>query len=208
MDDYFTLLDYRRGVADLYAWLRASGLPPAERLAEFRRRRDELIGSHPQSALDAEQRAIFPGLRYFGYNPALRFECELDRAVQPEAFELPLQDDGTFRMQRFGRVHFEVAGQAASLAVYWVLGYGGGLFLPFRDDTNQSGETYGGGRYLLDSIKSADLGQAGDRLVLDFNYAYNPSCAYHYRWHCPLAPPENWLAVRIEAGEMTYPDPR
>ena len=90
--------------------------------------------------------------------------------------------------------------------MFWVLGYGGGVFLPFKDATNGP-ETYGGGRYLLDTIKHADLGSEDERLVLDFNYAYNPSCAYNPRWHCPLSPPENTLPVEIRAGEKSYPGP-
>ncbi|MDX1605233.1 MAG: DUF1684 domain-containing protein [Candidatus Competibacterales bacterium] len=74
------------------------------------------------------------------------------------------------------------------------------LFLPFLDATSGQG-SYGGGRYLYDSIKGADLGAGADTLVLDFNYAYNPSCAYDPRWVCPLAPPENRLPFAVEAGE-------
>ena len=78
-----------------------------------------------------------------------------------------------------------------------------GVFLPFADATRGS-ETYGGGRYLLDTVKGADLGEADGRLVLDFNFAYNPSCSYDPQWDCPLAPPPNWLRVPVEAGER-YP---
>jgi uncharacterized protein (DUF1684 family) len=85
--------------------------------------------------------------------------------------------------------------------LFWVLGYGGGVFLPFRDLTSGY-ETYGGGRYPLDTIKHADLGQEGAQLVIDFNYAYTRSCAYNGRWDCPLAPAENWLPVAIRAGEQ------
>jgi hypothetical protein len=84
--------------------------------------------------------------------------------------------------------------------VYWIAVYGGGVFIPFRDATSGH-ESYGAGRYLLDTIKGADLGGRGERLMLDFNYAYNPSCAYDPRWSCPLAPPANWLPVPIRAGE-------
>jgi uncharacterized protein (DUF1684 family) len=92
-----------------------------------------------------------------------------------------------------------------SLAVYWLEGYGGGLFLPFRDAL-AGRETYGGGRYLLDTVKGADLGTGDDgRLVLDFNYAYNPSCAYDPRWSCPLAPSENRMRIAVEAGERMAP---
>jgi len=75
-----------------------------------------------------------------------------------------------------------------------------GLFLPFGDTTNGT-TTYGGGRYLLDTAKGADLGGDDGGLVLDFNFAYNPSCAYDPRWVCPLAPPGNRLPVGVEAGE-------
>ena len=87
-----------------------------------------------------------------------------------------------------------------SLALYWLDGYGGGVFLPFADAT-RGDATYGGGRYLLDTVKGADLGEADGRLVLDFNFAYNPSCSYDPRWVCPLSPPENRLDVAVRAGE-------
>lgn len=74
------------------------------------------------------------------------------------------------------------------------------MFLPFRDETNGS-ETYGGGRYLLDTVKGADLGHRADKVVLDFNFSYHPSCVHDHRWSCPLAPPDNHLAIGIEAGE-------
>jgi uncharacterized protein (DUF1684 family) len=84
--------------------------------------------------------------------------------------------------------------------VYWIDVYGGGVFLPFRDATAGT-ETYGAGRYLLDTVKGADLGGSDSRLILDFNYAYHPSWAYDARWSCPLAPPENRLDVAVRAGE-------
>jgi uncharacterized protein (DUF1684 family) len=198
------LLDYRRSVAELYGRLRRSELSQSERCEVFRRERDLLFSSHPQSPLSEEQRAMFSGLGYYPHNPAWRYLLPVDKAIEPTITEMELQDDGLVRMQRFGKIHFEVEGQPVSLSLYWILGYGGGLFLPFRDLTNQYA-TYGGGRYLLDTIKHADLGQVGSRLVVDFNYAYNPSCAYNPRWHCPLAPQENWLPVAIHAGEQSYP---
>jgi uncharacterized protein (DUF1684 family) len=99
-----------------------------------------------------------------------------------------------------GTVRFRVRDAEAALAVYWFDGYGGGLWLPFTDGT--SGDTtYGGGRYLYDTIKGADLGAAAERFMLDFNFAYNPSCAYDERWSCPLAPSENRLPFAVTAGE-------
>jgi uncharacterized protein len=81
-------------------------------------------------------------------------------------------------------------------------GYAGGLFIPFRDATN-GGQTYGAGRYLVDAAKSADLGgdPARNSLIIDFNFAFQPSCAFDPRWACPLAPPENRLDLPVRAGE-------
>ncbi len=97
-------------------------------------------------------------------------------------------------------VRFALAGREHTLSAFWLDQYGGGLFLPFRDATAGT-STYGGGRYLLDTAKSADLGTEEGRLVLDFNFATHPSCVHDPRWSCPLAPPGERLDVAIEAGE-------
>lgn len=204
LSSFEQLLDYRRSVAEIYAYLRRPDVSNEEKCREFRRRREFLFATHPQSALSEEQKLNFPGLRYYPYDPAWRLVLPIDTNVEQSTIEVELQGDGLVRMQRFGRIHFEAAGQKVSLSLFWVLGYGGGIFLPFRDLTNEH-TTYGGGRYLLDTIKHADLGQADSGLVIDFNYAYNPSCAYNPHWHCPLAPRENWLPVAIPAGEQRYP---
>jgi uncharacterized protein len=101
---------------------------------------------------------------------------------------------------RIGQASFTLDGVDCRLGVYWFDDYAGGIFIPFRDATNGD-ETYGGGRYLWDSAKGADLGLEDSRLVLDFNYAYHPSCVYDARWSCPLAPVENRLDVPVRAGE-------
>jgi len=105
-------------------------------------------------------------------------------------------------------VDFRVEDEPVTLSIYWLDIYGGGLFLPFRDATSPH-ESYGSGRYLFDTIKGSDFlsvvnADGRTQIVLDFNYAYNPSCAYNVRWVCPLAPPENRLRVAIRAGEMKY----
>jgi len=203
MTSFEQLADYRRQVAEMYAAVRAGGSTAVETSHRFRATRDALFRNHPQSALSPEAREKFSGLRYFDYDPAYRFVLPIDTNVEPQTLEVELEADGLVRLRRFGRVHFALNGQTVSLSLYWIMGYGGGIFLPFRDATNIH-ETYGGGRYLLDTIKGADMGQADGQIVVDFNYAYNPSCAYDERWVCPLAPVENRLAVRIEAGEKTY----
>ena len=164
--------------------------------------RDELFRGHSQSPLSPESRARFGGLAYFEYDPALRVVADVEPA-DGELRRVGASGGETVLFRRFGTARFDLEGGPRALAAYWLEAYGGGLFLPFADLTSGV-ETYGGGRYLLDTVKGADLGEEGGRLVLDFNFAYNPSCAYDPRWVCPLTPPENRLAVAVRGGE-TYP---
>ena len=105
---------------------------------------------------------------------------------------------------RFARALGQAGGSELALDLYWLDAYGGGLFVPFADATS-GGESYGAGRYLLDTIKGADLGMQVGLLVLDLNFAYQPSCSYDARWTCPLAPPANRLAMPVRAGERVSP---
>ena len=194
------LLDYRRRVFEIYRVVREKGDDPAT-WTWWRGQRDDLFRSHSQSALEADQKATFTGLRYYDYDPAFRVVATINTDIEPEVFMVELDEDGTFRYRRFAQVSFELPTGAGSLSLFWIMGYGGGLFLPFGDGTNRE-TTYGAGRYLYDTIKGADLGARGGEIVLDFNYAYNPSCVYNYRWVCPLAPPDNKLPFPITAGEM------
>jgi uncharacterized protein len=196
------LLDYRRQVAEAYAVLRQRSGDQKDH-ENWRTVRDGLMGDHPQSALDEKQKSRFGSLHYYDYDPAYRVLAEIDTDVNTQEFTAILGEDGALNYQRMGKVTFTVPGGTGTLSVFWIMGYGGGLFLPFRDGTN-SKTTYGGGRYLYDTIKGADLGSLGGRLILDFNYAYNPSCAYNPRWVCPLSPPENHLDFPIPAGEFTF----
>jgi hypothetical protein len=192
------LLDWKRRVFDLYAEVRAAP-DPGHAWQRWRAGRDDLFRSHPQSPLPAGERNGFAGIPYFDYDPEFRVLGEVVRG--DDAFRDVAASGGeTVRFRRFGLVRFELGGGPRELALYWLEGYGGGLFLPFADATSGR-ETYGAGRYLLDTVKGADLGDAGGRLVLDFNFAYNPSCSYDPRWVCPLSPPENRLAVEVLAGE-------
>jgi uncharacterized protein (DUF1684 family) len=141
----------------------------------------------------------FAGLPYFDYDPAWRFEATVE-PTEGDELAIGHSGDGFSSFRRFGRVELAADGGAVGLSLYWLDSYGGGVFLPFRDGTSGD-ETYAGGRYLLDTVKGADLGHEGDLIVLDFNYAYHPSCVHSYRWSCPLAPPENHLDIPIMAGE-------
>ncbi len=191
-----TLLDWRRQVFALYARVR-SAPDPQHGHQLWREGRDRLFAEHPDSPLLPEARARFPGLPYAPYDPALRFEVPLDRDVEPAQWNVPTGTNGVVPFRRIGRLHLPGIG---SLDAWWLGSYGGGLFVPLRE---ASADTYGGGRYLLDTVKGADLGGGAGELVVDLNFAYNPSCAYDPAWACPLAPPGNTVQHPLPAGELT-----
>jgi hypothetical protein len=195
--DTLELLDWKRRVFGLYAAVRE--LPPEAGWTLWRETRDELFRSHPQSPLTPERRASFDGLDYWTYDPQARVLAELQEVEAPAQ---PIESSGTepILFRPFARASFELGGEPLTLEVSWLAAYGGGAFLCFRDATSGR-ESYGGGRYLLDTVKGADLGEDSGKLVLDFNFAYNPSCSYDPGWVCPLAPPANRLGVAVEAGE-------
>ncbi len=194
---YLEVLDWRRRMAELFVELRRR-VPDAATLAWFRVAKNALFKDHPQSPIPLAERDIFRGLLYWPFDPAMRVQAHF---VCIEMTEMR-GAAGEVAFSRIGHLEFELQGQQLSLAALWIEGYAGGLFVPFTDATTGH-QTYGGGRYLLDTIKSADLGSdaATDTVVLDFNYAYHPSCTYDPRWVCPLAPPDSRLALPIYAGE-------
>ncbi|HEU5378909.1 MAG TPA: DUF1684 domain-containing protein [Ktedonobacteraceae bacterium] len=211
MSTYFDLYDYRRQTTAMYVE-RRNALQTGENAEmvwqRFRLRRDTLFREHPQSALDEEQRRTFHNLAYFPYQPAFCVPARIETEPEPESRFGTMDAHQQMSMSMVARLHFNICGQAATLSLYWLNIYGGGLFLPFRDATCPA-ESYGGGRYLFDTIKGSDFlpvpGAASHRsLLLDFNYAYNPSCAYNDRWVCPLAPAENHLSMAIRAGEKIF----
>ena len=194
------LWDWRRRIAALYAEIRALE-PPRLGWQLWRETRDELFRTHPQSPLEPAARRTLAGVPLFDYDPALRLAAGLVPAADGAPVTLSGGGDGAIRITPFARTLGLERRLGGELTLYWIAGYGGGAFLPFQDATSGR-ETYGGGRYLLDTIKGADLGQAPDgRVILDFNFAYNPSCAYSDRWICPLAPAANLLPAAVRAGE-------
>ena len=211
--DTLWLADWRRRVATLYAEVRErAGSDPAAAWEHWRAERERLFRTHPQSPVPAADRAAFQA-RQFPYDPSMRFTAlAVEPAPAPRlagvgeagalATALPVSDGGAMSFTRIGRVAVPFPDGDRSLAVYWMTGYAGGLFLPFRDATNGA-ETYAAGRYALDAAKSADLGgdPTAGTLVVDFNFAFQPSCAFDPRWACPLAPAENRLDMAVRAGE-------
>jgi uncharacterized protein (DUF1684 family) len=191
--------DWRRRVFALYAAVReATDLHAAHDL--WRRTRDELFAQHPSSPLLPEDRADFSGLPTKPYDPDWRFEVALQPS-EPRHMDVPTGTDGVVPFELLGAADIPGVG---SLDIWRLASYGGGIFVPVKDAlAGRPGGTYGGGRYLLDTIKGADLGpgSAPESIVLDFNFAYNPSCAYDPAWACPLAQAGNTVAVEIPVGE-------
>ena len=189
------LADWRRQVGDLYAEVRALG---AGRRAwdVWREGKERLYREHAQSPVAAGRRAQHR-FACFDYSEAMRAHAEL----MPVAGRHIAGDDEVPGMTHIGTLRFTLGGPDHELGAYWLDGYAGGLFVPFADATSGQA-TYGGGRYALDTAKGADLGTDGDRIVLDFNFAYAPSCAHDARWRCPLAPPANRLRIPVRAGEL------
>jgi len=179
-----------------------------EAMDEFRRRRDELFKTHPQSPIEPEERLAFTALKYFAPDPAYRVKARFEAGSGDTLVIDTGGADGAVRYRRAGRLVFELNGEACELTVLGLQQYAGGLFVPFKDATSGH-ETYGGGRYLFDTAKNTDglvlkLEPGSQDVTIDFNYAYNPSCVYSPRWACPLAPPENTLTVAVTAGEKRF----
>ena len=192
------IADYRRHVAALYTEVRERGVS-ADTWEWWRNTRTELLLQHPQSP--AANSGVPRGdvMNYFDYDPS----WNVVGRVEPLAADADAGRVGDAQsvFEQVGTVSFERDDVVHQLGLFWLDAYGGGLFLPFRDLTNGT-DTYGGGRYLLDAAKSADLGSVGpNELVLDFNFSYHPSCSWDSRWTCPLAPPSNHLSVAVTAGE-------
>ena len=160
-----------------------------------RKEKDNFFGHNAHySPLPQKDLVNFKGLNYYAANLDYKYQLPL-HIVEPESLIFETSSGQEQAYQRIGRVDFEVEGQAAQLAIYQSTD--GHLFLPYRDTTSGK-ETYGAGRYL----EPIPLGN--NELLIDFNRAYNPYCAYSDAYSCPLPPIENWLRVPIRAGEKTY----
>lgn len=201
------VVDWRRQVFALYRSVRERAITdPHAAHTLWRRKRDELFVTHPSSPLMAVDRPGFRGLPVADYDPAWRIESSIRAGAVIRRLDVPTGTDGVVPFELLGTVEVEVSGTLlGSLDVWRIAAYGGGLFIPVKDaSAGTAGGTYGGGRYLVDTIKGADLGRGEmpGSIVLDFNFAYNPSCAYDPEWACPLAPPGNILGTAVPTGEM------
>ncbi|HZX01828.1 DUF1684 domain-containing protein [Kribbella sp.] len=189
--------DWRRQVFELYRAIRAER-DPATAHAHWQATRNDLLAHHPASPVPAQHRETYGGAPVARYNPQYRYEATIDTDVKPHNWEFQSATDGVIPFSRVGVLHLPIG----DLDVWWLESYGGGLFVPVKDP---SSTTYGGGRYLIDTVKGADLGSdlSTGHFVVDLNFAYNPSCAYSPEWTCPLAPATNQLAVELPVGELS-----
>jgi len=190
-----SLLGWRREVGELYAEAR-SAADPADGHAAWVAGRDRLFREHPDSPLPAGSALRAAGLPVAPYDPAWRAVVPLGPAA-PQRIEVPTGTDGVVPFERVGTLRTPWG----DLDAWWLASYGGGLFVPLRDGSAGS-TSYGGGRYLLDTVKGADLGGDGAGLVIDLNFTYHPSCRYDERWACPLAPPGNVWTTAVPVGEQ------
>jgi uncharacterized protein (DUF1684 family) len=195
-DDVLSLLDWRRRIVALYDEIR-SAASPVDAHARWREERTHLFAKHRQSPVPRHQREAFR-LRVAPYDPELRFNLAVDTDVAPARIEMAASSGAPMPFERLGVVHLPAIGD---LDVWWLLSYSGGLFVPIKD-ASAGISTYGGGRYIIDSAKGADLGGDDRHLVIDLNFAYNPSCAYDSSWVCPLAPPGNVVPAALPVGEL------
>jgi uncharacterized protein (DUF1684 family) len=195
--------DWRRRVFGMYASVRRmAATDPATAHAHWISCRNDLFSSHPATPLLPEDRDTFTGLPVVAYDPDWRYELPIIPATEARRMDVETGTDGVVPFDLLGAVHVPFVG---SLDVWRLASYGGGIFVPVKDAlAGKPGGTYGGGRYLIDTVKGADLGIDADdeaTLVLDFNFAYNPSCAYDPAWACPLAQAGNTLPVEVPVGE-------
>jgi uncharacterized protein (DUF1684 family) len=160
-------------------------------LNQFRASKDQFFAKDHHSPLTQDQQAAFDGLQYFPENPDLRFELEIEEFPEKDSIEMQTSTGDIQTHQRFGKIHFEVDGQGVELTLYKDTH---GFFLPFADSLAGE-ETYGAGRYLEPEPLP------NGKVLVDFNLAYNPYCAYNDLFSCPLTPWENRLKVPIRAGE-------
>jgi uncharacterized protein (DUF1684 family) len=191
--------DWRRQVHELYRAVRAEAVPEAAH-ALWVSGRSDLFDRHLASPRREGQ-----SLRHADYDPSFRFILAV-LAAEPDRFEVQTGTDGVAPFERVGRFELPFADEAASLDIWWLGSYGGGIFVPLRDGTAGS-LTYGAGRYLLDTVKGSDLGRDAEadpsaEWVVDLNFAYNPSCVYDPRWACPLAPAGNRFRTPAPVGEL------
>jgi len=174
-----------------------------DEIIKQRQAKDTEMRSDDNSPIPAETRKEFKGLNYFMPDSVYMVIASFERFDNPFHFKMKTTTDRMPEYTIYGKATFQLKGQEYKLNVYQNVellkkpGYENYLFIPFNDSTNGY-ETYGGGRF-IDGENTA-----GDKLIIDFNTAYNPYCAYNHKYSCPIPPEENMIPLKVEAGEKIW----
>ncbi|WP_299819650.1 DUF1684 domain-containing protein [uncultured Pontibacter sp.] len=171
-------------------------------LLKEREDKDLSFRSRTNSPLSDEERRSFKNLVYYEPNMEYRIKAEVEPFPKQDTLLMPLTNGSYEPYMRYGAARFDVQGQPQQLTLYKKLSEEKEqLFVPFTDKTNGF-ETYGGGRYM-----DVPFEEGAKTVMLDFNRAYSPFCAYNAEYVCPVPPKDNRLSIPIPAGEKTYEKP-
>lgn len=156
-----------------------------------------------KSPLKDKDRKKFTGLDFYKFDSTYVVKATLTRTPDAKPFKMKTTTERRPEYVQYGVVTFNLKGKEFKLNIYQNLGlldeedYEDYLFLPFLDDTNGNG-SYAGGRYTEARIPE------GETIIIDFNTAYNPYCAYNDKYSCPIVPRENYVATEIKAGVKAF----
>ncbi|MBM4337931.1 MAG: DUF1684 domain-containing protein [Deltaproteobacteria bacterium] len=198
----FLMLPFLPGLSIAVDGKKADFKADQEKLVmEWRKERDEFFKTHQRSPFNSEEKKVFKGLKYYKFDPNYAFSGEVKRFIlhinNPDYYATFLTNKGVNkRYVRYGKFHFQLNGKEHTLQIFKSI-LSDTLFIPFKDKTNGK-ETYDGGRYIDAEILP------GYKIVLDFNMAYQPLCAYNEKFVCVLPPRENMMEIPIPAGERNY----
>lgn len=170
---------------------------------EWQRKMNADFKDATKSPLKEKDRKAFNGLDFFPFDSVYVVKATLTRTPDEKPFKMKTTTNRLPEYVKYGQVKFQIRDEWFTLDIYQNLGlmeeegYEDYLFLPFLDHTNGN-ESYAGGRYVEARIPS------GDELLIDFNQAYNPYCAYNEKYSCPIVPRDNYLDIEIRAGVKAY----
>ena len=176
---------------------------PLKGETEWQRAKNSQFKDATRSPLLEKDLRTFSGLDFYPYSEDFKIVAQLERVENSEWFNMPTTTSRMSKERLFAVLKFELEGKNVELNIYQGADYLNTpgqedmLFLPFLDETNGD-ETYGGGRYIEVRIPE------GDKITIDFNEAFNPYCVYNEKFSCPIVPRDNFIPVKVQAGEKKF----
>lgn len=170
---------------------------------EFQKELNAFYKDATTSPLKKKDLKNFKGLDFFPFDSTFVVNAKLIRTPDEKPFKMKTTTDRLPNYVKYGIIEFQLEGKSHQLNIYQNLdildeeGYEDYLFLPFLDNTNGEG-SYAGGRYVESNIPKCDA------IIIDFNSAYNPYCAYNDKYSCPIVPRENYLDAKVNAGVKAF----